>query len=277
MFGRSYSFKWFGIELLAFLLALVFLSPFYFVIVNSFKSFAELLTDTAGLPGVLHAENYVNAWKALNYPQAFKNTLIITIFSNLGLIIISSMAAYRLVRNKSRMNRILFSMFMLAMVIPFQSIMIPMVKMFGWVNLMNTFTGVVIAYMGMGVSFTLFLYSSFIIAIPKEIEESAVVDGCTPYGTFFRIIVPLLKPMTVTVLVLNSLWIWNDFLLPMLVLQKPGLQTIQTATSSLFGQYMTQWDLALAVLVMGMIPVMILFFMAQRHVIQGIADGAVKG
>ncbi|AJY76174.1 carbohydrate ABC transporter permease [Paenibacillus beijingensis] len=277
MLEKPYSFKVFGVEAIAILLALIFIAPFYFVFGNSVKSFAELLTNTASLPTSLHWDNYSRAWEALNFPLALRNSFVITVLSNIGLVFISSMAAYRLVRHPSRLNRVLFSLFVAAMVIPFQTIMIPMVKLFSWLSLINTIPGIVICYMGLGVSFTIFLYCGFIKSIPREIEESAVVDGCTPYGTFFRIIVPLLKPMTVTAIVLNSLWIWNDFLTPLLFLQKPGLQTIQTATNTLFGQYMKQWDLALAALVMGMIPVMVFFLCLQRFVIKGIADGAVKG
>jgi raffinose/stachyose/melibiose transport system permease protein len=163
------------------------------------------------------------------------------------------------------------------MVIPFQAIMIPLVKVAKWFGLLSSLPGLMICYFGFGVSMSIFLYHGFIKSIPKEIEESAVVDGCTPYSVFWRIVFPLLKPITVTIILLNSLWIWNDFLLPLLILQKPELRTIPLATNSFFGQYTKQWDLALAALVMGISPIVLFFLAMQRHIIEGITAGSVKG
>lgn len=277
MNGKTYSPKLFSVEVVTIIVALLFLAPFYFVFANSFKTFAELLTNTASLPKSLSWDNYTRAWEALNFPRAFRNSLMITVFSDISIIVLSSMAAYRLVRRPSRGNRMLFSLFVAAMVIPFQTIMIPLVKVGSWLNILNSMYGIILCYTGLGVSFSIFLYHGFIKSIPMEIEEAAVVDGCTPYGLFWRIVFPLLKPMTVTVVVLQSLWMWNDFILPLLILQKPELQTIQLATNALFGQYTKQWDLALAALVMGIMPILVFFLVMQRHVIQGITAGAVKG
>lgn len=163
------------------------------------------------------------------------------------------------------------------MVIPFQSIMIPLVRVASELNLMDSRTGLIICYFGFGVSLNVFLYHGFIKSIPKEIEESATVDGCTPYGVFWKIIFPLLKPMSVTVILLNSLWIWNDFLLPLLVLNSPDLRTIPLATFAFFGQYTKQWDLALAALVLGVIPIILFFLSMQKYIIEGITAGSVKG
>jgi len=274
---KPYGLKLFSFEIMIFLVALIFLAPFYFVIANSFKSFSELLMDTSGLPKSLNLQNYVRAWDVLSFPRALRNSFLITALSDICLVIISSMAAYRLLRHPSRMNRLLFSLFIAAMVIPFQAIMIPLVKVGNWFHLLNSLPGIVFFYMGLGASFSIFLFHGFMKSIPLEVEEAAYIDGCSPYGIFWRIVFPLLKPMTITVIVLQSLWMWNDFLLPLLVLQKPELQTIQLATNSLFGQYMQQWDLALAALVMGIMPILVFFLALQRHIIQGITAGAVKG
>ncbi|WP_088830524.1 carbohydrate ABC transporter permease [Paenibacillus tyrfis] len=277
MKAESYGPKWFTTELIILLAALLFLSPFYFVLANSFKSFAELLTDTSGLPKSLNWHNYERAWEVLKFPRALRNSLLITVFSDLCMIVVSSMAAYRLLRRPTKANQILFSLFIAAMVVPFQAVMIPLVKVGNWLHFLNSLPGIVLCYTGLGVSFAIFLYHGFMKSIPLEIEEAAVMDGCTPYGIFWRIVFPLLKPMTITVVVLQSLWMWNDFLLPLLILQKPELQTIQLATNSLFGQFMKQWDLALAALVMGIVPILVFFLILQRHIIQGITAGAVKG
>lgn len=274
---KSYNLRTLVLEVLGILLALLFLVPFYFVIANSMKTFGDLLVNSANLPKSLNFDNYVKAWEIMKFPKVFMNSLWITVVSNLGLVVISSMAAYRLVRRPSKFNNLIFLAFVAAMVIPFQSIMIPLVRVASELNLMDSRTGLIICYFGFGVSLNVFLYHGFIKSIPKEIEESATVDGCTPYGVFWRIIFPLLKPMSVTVILLNSLWIWNDFLLPLLVLNSPDLRTIPLATFAFFGQYTKQWDLALAALVLGVIPIVIFFLSMQKYIIEGITAGSVKG
>lgn len=265
------------LELVGIVLALLFLAPFYFVVVNSVKSFGDLLVNAANLPKSLHLENYSRVWQITNFPKVFWNSLVITVASNVGLVVISSMAAYRMVRVPSRLNKLLLLAFVSAMVIPFQSVMIPLVQVADWFNLLDSRIGLVICYFGFGVSLNLFLYHGFIKSIPVEIEESAVVDGCSPFGVFWKIVFPLLKPMTVTIVLLNSLWIWNDFLLPLLILTSPDLRTIPLATYSFFGQYTKQWDLALAGLVMSVAPIVIFFLVMQRHIIEGVTAGSVKG
>lgn len=274
---NTYNLRIFGLEILGILLAVLFLVPFYFVIVNSMKSFGEILINSANLPTSLNFMNYTKVWSIMKFPQVFMNSLLVTVFSNIGLVIISSMAAYRLVRSPSKFNNLIFLAFVAAMVIPFQSIMIPLVRVGSQIGIMDSIPGLVICYFGFGVSLNVFLYHGFIKSIPIEVEESARVDGCSPYGVFWKIVFPLLKPMTVTVVLLNSLWIWNDFLLPMLVLSSPDLRTIPLATFSFFGQYTKQWDLALAALVLGVLPIVIFFLAMQKHIIEGITAGSVKG
>ncbi|MCI3920779.1 carbohydrate ABC transporter permease [Paenibacillus sp. TRM 82003] len=273
----SYSARLVGLEIVGGLVALLFLVPFYFVGVNSVKSFGDVLANPAGWPTAFEWGNYARVWDIMRFPTAFLNSLIITVLSNLGLVVISAMAAYRMVRHPSRFNKLLLFLFVAAMVIPFQSIMIPLVRVASEVGIMNSRWGLVVAYFGFGVSLNLFLFHGFVKSIPKEIEESAVVDGANPYGVFWRIVFPLLKPMTVTVVMLNSLWIWNDFLLPLLFLYDQDLRTIPLATYAFFGQYTKQWDLALAGLVMGVAPIVLFFLSMQRHIIAGITAGSVKG
>lgn len=275
--SSRYTLRLLTLEILTVLLALLFLVPFYFVLVNSVKSFGDLMRDAAGWPTQLRFDNYSRVWEIMSYPRALANSLLITLLSNIGLVIISAMAAYRMVRRASRLNKVLFVLFVSAMVIPFQSIMIPLVRIVSETGLMNSHYGLIICYFGFGVSLNLFLYHGFIKSIPLEIEESAVVDGCTPYGVFWRIVFPLLKPMTITVVLLNSLWIWNDFLLPSLVLHAPEIRTIPLQVYAFFGQYTKQWDMALAGLVLGVTPMVIFFLLMQKHIIEGISAGAVKG
>jgi len=275
--NRSYSSRVLVLEIAAIVLALLFLVPFYFAVINSVKSFGDLLTDSAGWPKAWHFENYRKAWTITKFPTVFTNSLIITVFANLGLVVISSMAAYRMIRNPSRFNNLLFGVFVASMIIPFQSIMIPLVKVVSTLGIQNSRTGLILCYFGFGVMLSVFLYHGYIKSIPKEVEESAVVDGCTPYGVFWRIVFPLLKPMTVTVILLNSLWIWNDYLLPLLILTSPQLRTIPLAASSFFAQYTKQWDLGLAALVLGVTPIVLFFLAMQKSIIEGITAGSVKG
>lgn len=264
-------------EIIMVLLALVFLIPFYFLFVNSVKTFSDLLTNSASWPKSFEWHNYARAWEITNFPKAFTNSLIVTVISNAVLSMFSAMAAYRMVRHNSRFNRFLFAIFVAAMVIPFQSIMIPLVKVMSSLNLMNSIPGLIIAYLGFGVPLSVFLFHGFVKSIPLEIEEAARVDGTSIYGTFFRIVLPLMKPMFVTVIILNTLWIWNDYLLPSLVLQSADLRTIPIATFAFFGQFTKQWDLALPALVLGILPVIIFFLAMQKYIVEGITQGAVKG
>ncbi|MFC0213041.1 carbohydrate ABC transporter permease [Paenibacillus chartarius] len=275
--GNRYGLRWLTIEVITVIIAILFLVPFYFLFVNSVKSFGELLSDSAGWPNEFHFENYSKAWKITNFPHVFWNSLQITVLSNIGIVLFASMAAYRMVRRNTRINRFLFSLFVAAMVIPFQSIMIPLVKVTYNFGLLNSIWGLTVCYFGFGIPLSLFLFHGFVKSIPLEVEESAVVDGSSPYGVFFRIVLPLLKPMFVTVIILNSLWIWNDFLLPSLILQRPSLRTIPMATFSFFGQYTKQWDLALPALVLGITPIIIFFLALQRYIVEGITAGSVKG
>ncbi|MET3547493.1 raffinose/stachyose/melibiose transport system permease protein [Paenibacillus favisporus] len=264
-------------EIIMVLVALLFLVPFYFLFVNSVKTFGDLLTNSASWPKTFEWHNYSRAWDITNFPSALWNSLVITVVSNVLLALFSAMASYRMVRHNTRFNRFLFMIFVAAMVIPFQSIMIPLVKVTSSLGLMNSIPGLIACYLGFGVPMTVFLFHGFVKSIPLEIEEAATVDGTNIYGTFFRIVVPLMKPMFVTVIILNTLWIWNDYLLPSLVLQSPDLRTIPIATFAFFGQFTKQWDLALPALVLGILPVIVFFLAMQKYIVEGITQGAVKG
>ncbi|MFB5762382.1 carbohydrate ABC transporter permease [Paenibacillus medicaginis] len=275
--GKSYRPVTFAVELIMIAAGLLFLIPFYFLAVNSVKTFGDLLMDSAAWPKAIEWNNYARAWSITRFPQVFWNSLLVTVLSNLLLVLISSMAAYRMVRHNSRYNRILFALFVAAMVIPFQSVMIPLVKVTSSLGMMNSIWGLVICYLGFGAPMSIFLFHGFVKSVPVEIEEAARVDGCNPYGVFFRIVYPLMKPMLVTVIILNTLWIWNDYLLPSLVLQSADLRTIPIATYAFFGQYTKQWDLALPALVLGILPVIVFFLLMQKYIIHGITAGSVKG
>ncbi|KJB88944.1 sugar ABC transporter permease [Paenibacillus sp. E194] len=274
---KSYNMRTFILEVLMVIVGLVFLVPFYFLLVNSVKSFGDLLSNAASWPESFEWANYQKAWDMTKFPQAFTNSLLITVVSVLLVGLTSAMAAYRMVRHNTRFNRTLFMLFVAAMVIPFQSIMIPLVKVTGTLKLTDSMLGLVVCYLGFGAPLSVFLFHGFIKSVPLEIEEAAVVDGCSPYGVFWKVVFPLLKPMFVTVAILNSLWIWNDYLLPSLMLQSASLRTIPLATYAFFGQFTKQWDLALPALVLGITPIVIFFLAMQKYIIEGITAGSVKG
>ncbi|MBH9966603.1 carbohydrate ABC transporter permease [Rossellomorea oryzaecorticis] len=274
--GNRYTKKTFVLEIIGIVLGLIFLIPFYFVFINSVKPFAAILIDAAAWPEEFMFSNYAKVWEIINFPRAFWNSLIITVASNIGLVVISSMAAWKMVRTPGKFSKILFVIFVSAMVIPFQTVMIPLMKLGGALNLTNSIPGLIIMYFGFGVPLSLFLFHGFVKTVPVEIEESAMIDGCSQFGVFWRIVFPLLKPITVTVIILNTLWIWNDYLLPLLVLQDAELRTIPLAASSFFAQYTKQWDMGLAALVLGIAPIIVFFLFLQKHIIKGIASGSIK-
>ncbi len=259
------------------LLGLLYLSPFYLVITNSLKTQQGIFLNVMGLPfdKFFKPHNYLEAFKQLDFIKSFINSLVITTSSTVAIIIFSSMASWMLVRTKTKFSSFLFFLFAAAMLIPFQSVMLPLVNIAGKLGLLNP-VGLVFMYLGFGSSLSIMLYHGFIKNIPYELEEAATIDGCNTFQIFWHIIFPLLKPITVTVSILNAMWIWNDFLLPQLVINKPQWQTIPLKMFYFFGQYSRRWDLALAGLVISMIPIIVFYFTVQKHIIKGITQGSIK-
>ncbi|MFD0868474.1 carbohydrate ABC transporter permease [Paenibacillus residui] len=264
-------------EALLIVIAIIYLVPFYFVLLNSFKTLGEIMVDTAAWPQAFTLKNFSASWEAIDFPKVLLNSVLVTSLSVTGMVIIGAMAAWRLVRFPGKVSTVLFIMFISAMVIPFQSIMIPLVQLTKNIGLINSSPGLIVIYFGFGVSFTIFLFHGFVKSVPLEVEEAAIVDGCGDQRLFWSIVLPLLKPMIVTALILNSLWIWNDFLLPLLMLQDRELRTIPIALYSFFAQYSKKWDLAMATLTMSAAPIILLFLSLQKYIIKGIAAGSVKG
>lgn len=263
------------VEILGVILALVWLAPFYLMIINSFKTKREIFTDTLRLPETFTFENYVEAFQELDFVKTFFNSLLITIVSVSIIIIFSSMAAYALSRRKGKMSSLLFFIFVGAMLIPFQSVMIPLIYIFGQMDMLNRI-GLIFMYLGFGCSLSIFLYHGTLNGIPKSLDEAAIIDGANRFQVFWHIIFPMLKPITVTVAILNTIWIWNDYLLPSLVINKEGMHTIPLKMFFFFGEYTKQWHLALAGLTIAILPVIIGYFFAQKQIIKGVSEGAVK-
>ena len=266
------------VQVLLILAAIIFLIPFYFVIVNSVKTFSEIVRNAAALPTTLQWNNYVLAFGQIRFTQVFINTLTVTVFSVAGMVVLGSMAGWKLARfDKKPVSIVLFSLFVASMVIPFQSVMIPMVRVAGRLGLTNSHPGLIFIYFGFGVPFGVFLYHGFVKSVPLELEESARIEGCGELRLFIQIVFPLLKTITVTFIILQTLWVWNDFLLPALLISSRNLHTIPLAINRFFSVFLNQWDRALPSLVLSTAPIVVFFLLLQRHMIRGISDGALKG
>jgi raffinose/stachyose/melibiose transport system permease protein len=229
--------------------------------------------------------NMETIWTSQNirYSSSFLSSVLITAFSLVAVTIFPAMAGWVLVRTKTRTSQILFLLFVAAMVIPFQIVMFPLISWFRTIfqvigiRLLRTYLGIVLAYLGFGLSLSVFMYHGFIKAIPFELEEASIIDGASLPEVFFRIIFPLLTPVHATIAILHGIWIWNDFLLPLLVLGKGNrIQTLPLAVANFAGAYVKQWDLILTAILMAMIPVIVFFFAAQKKIIKGMVAGSIK-
>ncbi|NLG84531.1 MAG: carbohydrate ABC transporter permease [Firmicutes bacterium] len=258
--------------LLAFF-ALIFLFPGFLTLLNSFKTNTEIKMNPLQLPTRLSITNYVEAWREMEFPVVLANTFILTSLSTLGIILVSSMAAYALVRYKWRTSWVLFLLFTFSMVVPFQAIMVPLFANAKNMGLLSVL-GLVPIYVALGCPMAIFMFHGFIKSVPEEIEESAAIDGASPLRCFFQIVLPLLTPVIGTVAILDVLWIWNDFLLPLLMI--PG-RTLQLAQYRFVGIYRQEYHLAMASLVLTASPVVLFYLFMQRYIINGISAGAIKG
>jgi len=275
------------LEILAMVLMILFLYPFVIVLINTSKANIVITDSPLALPTDLtlffsNVANIVND-PNLNYFNALFNSVIITTLSLLFIGVSSAMAAWVLVRTKTRFAMTLFLFFISGLVIPFQIVMLPIVELSRIIeqtiglNWKDTHHAVIIAYMGFGAPLSVFLFHGFIKSIPIDIEEAAIIDGCSRPEVFFRVVFPILKPIFVTLLVLNGLWIWNDFLLPLILIGTGGnTKTIPLAVANFAGAYVIQWNLLLTALVLSAIPVIILFLFAQKYIIKGMTSGAIK-
>lgn len=260
----------------------LYLFPIYIVIVNSFKNRAELYEDILALPSKISFEYYQEAMKKMNFLKAFGNSLFITLVSILFLVVLASMTAWMLVRVNNILSKVIFNILVATMLIPFQTLMMPLMQEMGWIRdnlniqLLDTLPGLIFMNIGFGASMAVFLYHGFVKSIPISLEEAAQIDGCNKWGIFWKIVFPMLKPTTVTVMILDVIWIWNDYLLPSLVLSSKANRTIPLSTASFFGQFTIQWNMAMAGLTLTIIPVIIFYLCAQKYIIKGVAAGAVK-
>nr|WP_321262188.1 carbohydrate ABC transporter permease [uncultured Sphaerochaeta sp.] len=259
------------------IIALGYLYPLFLVLINSFKTFSEITSNVLALPSRLVFENFTNAFRIMNYPQYFVNTLIATVVGVCGVVLVSSLAGYRLSRTKTRYSFVIFMILIAPMMIPFHSFMISLVKVAKELHLIGSPLGLGVLYWGLGASLALFMYHGAVKSVPQELDDCAMIDGASPLRAFFQIIFPLLQPVTVSVVVINTMWMWNDFLLPLLVLSgsKKSL-TLQLAAYNFFGLYKVDWNYAMAGVLLTILPAIIFYLSLQRYIIKGMVAGAVK-
>jgi raffinose/stachyose/melibiose transport system permease protein len=258
------------------LLFAAFMFPFIIVLLNSFKPLSAIILDPLALPRTLRFSNYLNAWRVLNFPGAIKNTVIITGVSIVLLVLCTAMSSYWIHRHYRGFNKILEKLITGSALIPFATIMLPLVLVIRRTGLINTYAAGVLAYIGIGYPLAYLIMRGAVKAIPFEMDEAAEIDGYNSVQTFFKIILPLMRPTLVTVVISDLFWIWNEFQIALIFLNTRKLQTIQLAINSMFGQFSTKWDIALAGLLISLTPIIVVFLMLQKFIVAGIMQGAVK-
>ena len=262
------------------LISLIYVFPIVLVLINSFKKKAYISRKPFAIPsGKMYVglENYVNGIKKTGFIDAFWTSLFITVLSVAVIIICTSMCAWYISRVKNKFTTALYFLCLFSMIVPFQMVMFTLSKLADMMHLGNPL-GIVVVYLGFGAGLSVFMFCGFVKSIPLEIEDAAMIDGCTPLQTFFRIVMPILKPTCITVAILQAMWIWNDYLLPYLVLDMTKYKTIPIAVQYLRGGYGSiDMGAMMGVLVLAIIPIIIFYLACQRYIIEGVVAGAVKG
>ena len=264
--------------LILLVMGLVTIFPIAFMFMNSFKSQSEIVDSPLALPKEITFKYISHAMTQINLVPSFILTVLITVLAVTFIVLLSSSAAWMMVRVKSKLAMIILLVFTASMLIPFQAVMYPLISMFESVGLKNV-PGLIIMYGGFGLAMSTFLYHGFMKSVPVSLEEAAIIDGANVFQVYFKIVMPLVRPTTVTVIILNAMWVWNDYLLPFLVL---GDSENKTLTLALYyakmkdGPYSVPWDLMFPAVLITVIPVIILFIFLQKQIIKGMADGAVK-
>ena len=261
------------------ILAVVFLAPVIIVLMNSFKGQFYISDAPFEIPTsetFAGLTNYVNGLRKTGFFNAFLYSLFITVASVLVIVFFTSMAAWYISRVKNAFTRGLYYLFVFSMIVPFQMVMFPMSKIANLLRLDNPL-GIVLIYLGFGAGLSVFLFTGFVEGIPKEVEEAAMIDGASPVSLYFKVVFPMMKPISITVAILNAMWIWNDYLLPYLVIGNK-YKTIPIAVQYLQGGYGSRdMGALMAMLVLSIIPVVIFYLTCQKYIIKGVVAGAVKG
>lgn len=258
--------------------AVIYIYPIILVVINSLKTNRELMLNVLALPKKAVFSNYSYVWNYIDYPRLFLNNVLVTTVGVAGIVVLSSFTAYLISRRKTKGSNFLYLFFIIPMLVPFQTVMLTVLKLASALKLSNSDLGMGVQYWGLGIPMAVFLYCGFVRTIPKEIDESAEVDGASTLRRFVSIIFPLLKPITSTVLVLDVMWIWNDFLFPLLMVNGDNsTRTLTLAAYTFVGTYVTDWQYSMTAMVLAVFPSVIFFIVMQKNIVNGIVSGAVKG
>jgi raffinose/stachyose/melibiose transport system permease protein len=262
-------------HMIAVFACLLVIIPMYIVVTNSLKDSASARTMNAELPESVHFENYITVIERGKLGQSFLNSMLYASNASLISLIFASMAAYVLSRNKSRLNRFIYFFIVMGIAMPLN--FFTLTKIMQMTQLINTQAGIIILYAATQIPFNVFLIYGFVDAIPRELDEAAIIDGCGPIRLFSSVILPLLAPILVTAGVLNFVGIWNDFLLPLYYLNNSAYWPMTLAVYNFFGQFQQDWNLVSADIVLTALPVLVIYLLGQRFIVSGLTAGAVKG
>jgi raffinose/stachyose/melibiose transport system permease protein len=272
----KFNFKKIALYLVTLIICIIYFVPFYILLNVAFKPFTD--TSSHWVPAkVIDWTNFTNVWNATNFGRILLNNVIITISVLIIVVIVGSLAAYPLARRKTKLNNIVYTVIVSCMIVPGLTILVPLYKVLVEISAVNTYWGIILINTAFGLPFAVFLYTGFINTVPKELDEAALLDGCSRFGIFFRIIIPLLKPVTATLIILNGVGLWNDYQFSLFFLQKPDMQTFTVALSQFFSQYNNNVHWVAAGCVIGMLPITALYLSLQKYFVKGVAAGAIKG
>lgn len=262
------------------LLTVFYMYPIFLVLINSFKKKGFIMKSPFALPdgrSFFGLRNFISGIEKTNFFGAISNSVIITVGSVAAIILFTSMCAWYITRVQNQFTKSVYMLCLFSMIVPFQMVMFPLSKLANMMKLSNPI-GIIFVYLGFGAGLAVFMFCGFVKSIPLEIEEAAMIDGCTPLQTFFQVVFPIMKPTVITVAILQAMWIWNDYLLPYLVLDLKKYKTVPIVIQYLKGGYgAVDWGTMMAMLVLAIIPIIIFYAACQKYIIEGVVAGAVKG
>lgn len=258
-------------------LAVLFVYPVWFAVVSAFKSNGEILKNPLSLPTEFYTKNFRDLFAKTDFFTAIWHTVFLTVVSEVLIVFVVPISAYALERHKNKATKLIYTYFLAGMMIPFHLYMFPLFRELKVFGLYGHLAGPIVCYVSGSVAFGTLLYTSFLKGVPIDIEEAAKIDGCTEFKAFWRVVFPLLGPCTASLVVLNGLGIWNDFLMPFLVLPSDKAKTITVAVYSFVGQYTARWDIVFAGTLISLVPALILYVSLQKYFVKGIMSGAAKG
>ena len=269
--------KIWALALLMIGIGVLFFVPIYAMIIISLKTTRELIYSPLAFPKSVYIQNFKDAWKLLNLGTVYKNSLVVATVSVVIRILLAAMASFTLAKRVNRFNRFLYVLFLSGLMIPIYTVLVPLLRLIKNLGLMNSHLGLIVVYIAMGMPFAVFMLTGFVKAIPNELLEAAVLDGCSVYRTFWTIVFPLLKSAITTLFILDFLSVWNDFLLPMLTLSDYSLKPVRVAMYNFYGEFGSRWEMTFAGYTLAIIPIVIVYLLLQKNIVEGIMIGAVKG